>query len=81
MKVNLGKLGLAPIEYENAGNQPRSSLQSHLSDFLHDLHMGVLEHWSHDFLLEGRQVLGHLAIDVVVLLPQLFYMDKCIKNK
>ena len=81
MKVYLCKFGLTPIEYENTGNQSRPSFHSHLRDFLHDLHVGVLEHRSHNFLLEGRQVLGHLAIDVIVLLPQLFYVNECIKYK
>ena len=71
--VDLGELGLAPVEHEDAGKESWSSLNSHLGDLLHDLHVGILEHWSHDLLFEGRKVLGHLAIDLIVLFPQLFY--------
>ena len=62
---------LAPVVKYNAGNQARPGLECHLVQLLEHLGVNVLEHRRHDVLLEWRQVLRHLAVDGIVLLPQL----------
>ena len=71
MVVDVCERCLAPIVDEDAGEKSRSSLYSHLGNFLQNFHVSILKHGGYDLLLEGRKVLGYLSIDIVVLLPQL----------
>ena len=71
VEAELVKLVVGPLEGGNAHNEARPSLQCEGEELAEDLGAHVLEHGGDDALLEGGQVLGDLAVDLVVLRPQL----------
>jgi len=64
-------LPLAPVISNGTDTEARSGLASELLNSLDGVGDEVLQQGANNVLLEGRQVLGDLAVHLVVLLPQL----------
>ena len=64
-------LPLGPVVQRAEEDHRRAGVPGELDELLVELDVSVLEHGRDDLLLEGRQRLSHLSVDVVVLLPQL----------
>ena len=64
-------LPLGPVVKRAEEDHRRAGVPGELDELLVELDVAVLEHGRDDLLLEGRQRLRHLSVDVVVLLPQL----------
>ena len=71
VKAELIEFVIGPLEGDNAHEEAGAGLQGEGEDLVEDLGAHVLEHGRHDALLEGGQVLRDLAVDLVVLRPQL----------
>jgi hypothetical protein len=82
MEIDSTEFRIRPRVHENSSKKTGSSLQSHLGKLLEYLYMGILKHRSDYFLLKRRQVLRHLSIDLIMLLPKLFFqMMKAIMRE
>lgn len=64
-------LPVAPRVEAHPEGDARPGLQQEPHHLVHDLLLGVLEQGASHVLLEGRQVLRHEAIGLVVLQPPL----------
>jgi hypothetical protein len=62
---------LGPVVQKHTGDESRASLERELQQPLEHLGVHILEHRRYNVLLKGRQMLCHLALDRIVLLPEL----------
>lgn len=64
-------LGFTPRIYSVTSDQARASFKGESLDAVENFQGHVLEHGRHNVLLERRQMLRHLPVNLVVLAPQL----------